>query len=253
MQVLADGAFADQHRHALGELLAALGQVGHLVVGPDAGAEITVQPGAAKQRAVAVDRAGLKGGKLGEAGRIAGEQTRKIHEFGEPEHLRMVGELYEVADLEPGAGGLEVRGGHAARKLHPEVHGRRHRAVEEISEARLAEHVADLVRIADRGRHAVGEHAAVEFERRDQRQFDVAVGVDEAGHDDLAADVDLADARIFAERADDPIVADGDVAFDQFAADEIEDPSALQDDVGLGEPLPLLDRAAEKGDGVAHG
>ena len=40
---------------------------------------------------------------------------------------------------------------------------------------------------------------------------------------------------------------------DQFAADEIEDPSALEDDVGLGEPLPLLDGAAEKGDGVAHG
>ena len=223
------------------------------MVGADAGAEIAVQPVAAEQRAVAVDRPGLEGGELGEAGRIAREQSRKIHEFGEPEHLRMVGELDEVADLEPRAGGLEVGGGHAARKLHPEVHGRRHRAVEEISEARLAEHVADLVRIADRGGDAVGEHAAVEFERRDQRQFDVAVGVDEAGDDDLAADVDLADARIFAERPDDPVVADRDVAFDQFAADEIEDPSALQDDVGLGEPLPLLDRAAEKSDGVAHG
>ena len=109
------------------------------------------------------------------------------------------------------------------------------------------------MRIADRGGHAVGEHAAVEFERRDQRRFDVAVGVDEAGDDDLAADVDLADARVFAEGPDDPVVADRHVALDQFAADEIEDPSALQDDVGLGEPLPLLDGAAEKGDGVAHG
>ena len=133
MQVLADGAFADQHRHALRQLLAALGQVGHLVVGPDAGAEIAVQPVAAQKRAVAVDRPGLKGGELGEAGRIAGEQSRKIHEFGEPEHLRMIGEFDEVPDLEPGAGGLEIGGGHAARKLHPQVHCGRHRAVEEIS------------------------------------------------------------------------------------------------------------------------
>ena len=38
----------------------------------------------------------------------------------------------------------------------------------------------------------------------------------------------------------------------EFAADEIENPPALQHDVGLGEPLPLLDRASKKGDGVAH-
>ena len=77
MQVLAHRALADQHRHALGELLAALGQVRHLVVGADAGAEIAVQPVAAEQRAVAVDRPGLKGGELGEAGRIAREQSRE--------------------------------------------------------------------------------------------------------------------------------------------------------------------------------
>ena len=70
--------------------------------------------------------------------------------------------------------------------------------------------------------------------------------VDEAGNDDLAANVDLAHARIFAERSDDPVVADRDVALDQFAADEIEDPPALEHDVGLGEPLPLFDGAAKK-------
>ena len=155
VQVLADRTLADQHRHALHELLAAFGQVGHLVVGPDAGAEIAVQPIAAEQRAVAVDRARLEGGELGEARRVAREQAREVHEFGEPEHLRMVGEFEEVANFEPRAGGLEIRGRDAARQLNPEIHRRRHRAVEEIAETRLAEHVADLVWIADRRRHAV--------------------------------------------------------------------------------------------------
>ena len=68
-----------------------------------------------------------------------------------------------------------------------------------------AEHVGDLVRIADRGRDAVGEHAAVEFERRDQRGFDMQMRVDEAGDDDLAGDVDLARAAIVAMRADDAV------------------------------------------------
>ncbi len=69
---------------------------------------------------------------------------------------------------------------------------------------------------------------------------------------DLAAHVDLADAAVFPLRPDDPVVADRDVARDQFAAGEVEDPPALEHEVGPGEPLPLLDRAAEKGDGVAH-
>ena len=38
----------------------------------------------------------------------------------------------------------------------------------------------------------------------------------------------------------------------KFAADEIENPPAFQHHVRLGEPLPLLDRASKKGDGVAH-
>ena len=72
------------------------------------------------------------------------------------------------------------------------------------------------------------------------------MGVDEAGNHDLAADVDLAHAAIFAERAHDPVGADRDVALDELAADEIENPPALQHDVRLGEPLALLDGAAKE-------
>ena len=57
---------------------------------------------------------------------------------------------------------------------------------------------------------------------------------------------------IFAHRSDNAVVADRNVARDEFAPDQIENPPALQHHVGLGEPLPLLDGALEKGDGVAH-
>ncbi|MGC4009577.1 MAG: hypothetical protein QM805_11670 [Pseudomonas sp.] len=49
-----------------------------------------------------------------------------------------------------------------------------------------AEHVGDLVRVADHRGDAIGQDAAVEFMRRDQRGFDVQVRVDEPGHDDPA-------------------------------------------------------------------
>ena len=78
------------------------------------------------------------------------------------------------------------------------------------------------------------------------------MGVDETRDHDLAADVDLACAAIFAHRADNAVVADGDVALDELAADQIKDPPALQREIGFSEPLPLLDGATKKGDGVAH-
>ena len=80
----------------------------------------------------------------------------------------------------------------------------------------------------------------------------MAVGVDEARNDDFAADVDLARASVFAHRSDNAVVANCDVALDEFAPDQIEDAPTLQHEIGLSEPLPLLDGALEKGDGVAH-
>ena len=205
-----------------------------------------------EKRAVPVDRAGLERGELGETGRIAGQKAAEVHELGEAEHLRVIGQRKKVADIEPGARRLEARRRNAARKLNPKVHRGRHGAVEEVAQARRTEHVADLMRIADRRRHPVPQDATVELERRDERQLDMAMRVDEAGNDDLSPHVDLARAAIFAHRADDAVVADGDVACDEFAGHEIEDPPSLEDDVGLGEPLALLDRARKVGDGVAH-
>ena len=80
----------------------------------------------------------------------------------------------------------------------------------------------------------------------------MAVGVDEPRDYDFAADVDLAFAPVFAHRSDDAVVANRNVARDEFAPDQIENPPALQHHVGLSEPLPLLDGATKKGDGVAH-
>ena len=85
-------------------------------------------------------------------------------------------------------------------------------AGEEIADAFEPEHVGDLVRIADRGRHAVAKDAAVELKRRHQRGFDVEMRVDEAGNAGEAAPVDLALALVARMRADDAVADDGDVA-----------------------------------------
>ena len=93
-----------------------------LVVGAHLRGEIAVEVEAAQQRRMAVDRAALEGGELGEAAGIAGEQAGKVHEFGEAEHLGVMREGQQVVDFEPRAGRLQVRRRHAARKLHAQVH-----------------------------------------------------------------------------------------------------------------------------------
>src|SRR5208282_4153617 len=59
VQVLADGALANEDLHALAELLQRLGRAGRLVVGAHAGAEIAVEIETADERRVAVDRPAL--------------------------------------------------------------------------------------------------------------------------------------------------------------------------------------------------
>ena len=182
------------------------------MLGADAGGEIAVEAEPAQQRRMTVDMAALEGFELGHAGRVTGEHAGEVHEFGQPDHLGMITEGQKVIDVEAGAGGLQMGGRHAARELHTDVHDGLDRAVEEIADPRGADHIGDLVRIADRRGDAARKHAAVELVRCDQRAFDVQMGVDEAGYHDPAGDVDFPYAGIGFQRADDAVAADGDVA-----------------------------------------
>ena len=67
MQVLAHRTFADEQLHAFGELLPRFRNVGDLVVGAHAGAQIAVERGAAEQRAVPIDGPSLERRELGKA------------------------------------------------------------------------------------------------------------------------------------------------------------------------------------------
>ena len=73
--------------------------------------------------------------------------------------------------------------------------------------------------------------------------------VDEAGDDDFAARLDLADARVFLHSPDDAVAADGYVRLDQRAADEIEQPGVFDDEIGGRVAPPLRYGAGEEGGG----
>ena len=185
-----------------------------------------------KQRRVAVDMAVLEGGELGEDAGIAVEHAGEIHHLGEADHLGMVAKGQQVVDLEPGAGGLERGRGHAGGEVDADIHDGALGAIEEIADALGAQHIGDLVRVADDRGDAMRQHAAVEFERGDQRGFDVQMGVDEAGHGEAARRRRSLRALIGRVGADDAVGDDGDVGVGDGAGDDVEQADILDDQVG---------------------
>jgi hypothetical protein len=181
-----------------------------------------------------------KASELGHDARIGGEDAGVVHHLGEADDLPVPAELQEVGDLQRRAAGLVRRGGDAGREVDAQIHDHALGVFEEVADAVGAQHVGDLVRIADRGGDALGQHAAVELERGDERGFDVEVGVDEAGHGKAAVAFDQPHAVVIAIGADDAVADDGDVGVGDGAGDDVEQPDILDDDVGGISPAPAL-------------
>jgi hypothetical protein len=248
-QVLGDRAFAHEDVHALADLLQRLLGGRAFMFRADTGREIAIEVVAGEQRCMAIDMAALEGLQLGKTDRVLVDDAGEIHEFRKPDDLGMVAEGQEALDRQVGAGRLQMGGGHAARKLHANIHDGFERAVEEELDALGAEHIGDLVRIADDGRHAIGQDAAVKFMRRDQRGFDVQMGIDETGNDDAAGNVDFGATVVVAAGADDALARDGDIRGDELTRHEIEELPALQHDIGRLAAGSLIDEAFQVGHG----
>ncbi len=251
VQVLGDRALADEDGETLLQLLAPVRGDRGLVVGADAGGKIAVQVVAADERGVAVDMPVLEGDQLVEHVRIGGQHAGEIHELGEADHLRVRPHRQEIGGAQRRPRGFERRRRHTGRELDAQVHHGLLGRIEEIADARDAKHVGDLVRIADRRGDALGQHAAIELGRRDQRGFDVQMRVDKAGHREEAAAIDLATPGIGLVGADDAVARDGDIGGGDAAIDDVEQPDVLDDQVGGLGAVSLRNRTG-KGGFVVH-
>ena len=253
-EVLGDRALAHQDLHALGQLLARLGRRGRLVAVAHTGRDVGVEVVGRQQRRMAVDLHVGEGGELGQHRRVLSEHARHVHELGQPQHLGMMLEGQQVRRLQPRARSLEMRGRHARRELHAQVHHRDRGAVEEELQAGNAQHVADLVGIADRRGGTARQHATVELQRRHQRRFAMDVTVDEARDGDQPAAGNLHGAAIGLVRADDAVAGDRDVANRHLARGEIVETDRLDHQVGRHGAARLVDDVGDAGwaQGLSH-
>ena len=155
------------------------------MIGGDAGGGISTRVFAPEARGVAVDGFAESFGR-GDLGHDLGvllENPGPVHHLREVAKSVVREQSLDRRGIEPFARGLEVGRRDAARDAEVDRHASRSRLGQHELEARLAENVGDLVRIADRRDGAVADRDPGEFRRREHAALDVDVGVDEAGQE----------------------------------------------------------------------
>ena len=148
--------------------------------------------------------------ELLELGRIAGDDAGEVHHLGQADHAAAAQETLEVTGRQRSARRLERRRGHARRRGEVHVERQAGADVEQPVDAVAAEDVRDLVRVGDDGRRSHRQHEPRELVDEQLRRLEVHVGVDEAGDDVRAADVERLLPLVLAE-AGDVALADRDV------------------------------------------
>ena len=214
-----------------------------LVVGADARRCVRIQLAAGERGCVTVDMAGAAQPELRQLARVAGDDAGEVHHLAEPEHPVARHQRLEVGVGERAARRLEGRGRHARRRHEVDVQRQLGAEVHQPVHAVGAEHVRQLVGIADHRGHAVRDDRAGELARRELGGLDVHVRVDEAGDDELAGGVDRLPSLVLAD-AGDPPVRERDVGIEPLAREHREDAAALQHEVG---------RLVSPGDGDSAG
>ena len=230
-QVSRGGCFTEHYPHAETPLLERLFEGGRLVVGTDAGGQVGVERGATHAGGVAIDMGGEMSVELGQLRFVTGDDPGEVHHLGHADGAVAAQEALDVAGGEGAPRRLESGRGHAGAGHHEDVQRQVRAAVEQPVDAIGAEHVGDLVRVGDHRGGAVGHYGAGELVDHELGRLDVHVGVDEAGDQVRARDVDLLSALIPAE-PDHMAVLDRDVEVQPLFREHGEHMAAREHKVG---------------------
>ena len=223
LQIAGGGALADHDELAPLQLGDGIGQIVALVVGVDTRRHIGVEVVALQVGGVAVDLLvmGLTGHDLFHHLRVAVDGAHEIHHLRQPLYAGVVVEGVDGAVVQIGAGLIQRRGRYAGGQHEAHVHRQILRGLQHVLDAVGAHDVGDLVGIGDDRGGAVGQHGLGKLRGTHQRAFQMDVGVHKARQHDLAADIYLLRAVIFAHAYDESL-RHGDVAVTQLVGEHVD-------------------------------
>ena len=204
------------------------------MVGVDTGGNVGVQVGAGKTGGVAVDLlvVRLRRNDLGNGGGVGGDHAGEIHHFRKTQHPGVVEKAVDIPVVQIRAAFVQRRRRNAGGDHKLGVHRQPFRGAEHIVDAVGAHDVGDLVGVGDNGGGAVGDDCPGKLRGGNQTGFQMDVGVDEAGADDLAGHVHFVPAFVAAE-AHDQTLRHGNVAGVQLPGKHVDIGGVFQNQIGF--------------------
>ena len=233
-QVFGGGALPDHDELAEPQLFQRVLAAAAFVVGVDTGGNIGVEVGAGKLRGVAVDLfvVGLAGQDLADNVGVAVDDTDVVHHLRQPQHAGVVVQRVDGGIIETVAAFIQRGGRNAAGQHKVNVNGQSLGGLQHIADAFHPHHVGDLVWVGDDGGGAVPHHGPGKFGGGDQAAFQVDVGVDQAGGDEPAGNVDLGMSAVLPHPGDEA-VRHGDIAMTEIVAEHVKVGGVFENDVGF--------------------
>ena len=162
------------------------------MVGGDAGRQVGLQGRAGEAAGMPLDDLSRRQrlAQNPDHARVRLEHRAHVHHLGQARNLRPRQQLADFRRLEVGAGDLESRRRrHAGGRLHDEAQGKPAARLDRIAHTFDAEHVRELVRIAENRGGALRHHHRGVVVGQHVRGFEMHMPVDEARGDDAAAHI----------------------------------------------------------------
>ena len=234
LQIPGGGALPDHDELTQFQFFHGVVNVRALVVGVDTGGNVGVQVGAGKTGGVAVDLlvVRLRRNDLGNGGGVGGDHAGEIHHFRKTQHPGVVEKAVDIPVVQIRAAFVQRRRRDAGGDHKLGVHRQPFRGAEHIVDAVGAHDVGDLMGVGDNGGGAVGDDCPGKLRGGNQTGFQMDVGVDEAGADDLAGHVHFVPAFVAAE-AHDQTLRHGNVAGVQLPGKHVDIGGVFQNQIGF--------------------
>ena len=234
LQIPGGGALPDHDELTQFQFFHGVVNVRALVVGVDAGGDVGVQVGAGKTGGVTVNLlvVRLRRDDLGDGGGIGGDDAGEIHHFRKTQNPGVVKEAVDVPVVQIRAAFIQRRRRDAGGNHEVRVQGQPFRGAEHVVDAVGSHDIGDFVGIGDDGGGAVGDDGPGKFRRGHQTGFQMDVGVNEAGADDLAGHVHFVPAFVAAE-AYDQTLRHGNVPGVQLPGKHVDIGGVFQNQIGF--------------------
>ncbi|MBA7668362.1 hypothetical protein ES703_76472 [subsurface metagenome] len=185
-QVLLRGTLPDHEVHAPSQLFFSLGQSDRLMVGTDAGADISIQVFTGNTRSMSVNHFAPRRLYFTQHRGVARENAGIVHHLAQADAFFKSQNSPYILGAQAGPRSLQVGRRYAGRRHQKQVERQTPGAVQHVLYTLQAAHIGNFVQVGDNARSAVRHHRPRVLADIQHGAFQVGMPVDETGRQILS-------------------------------------------------------------------